>query len=148
MSFTTSAPLTALQAMEAATTGVQAAQIGAPESFSTRVSAYVTVAGQRIIDKAGGLLQREADYFCAFGYRVAGAEATAETTLAAAVDSFVAAFYAARAARTGLFAVATTQVLSGTLDLSLASAPEYRTVAGQEYRILPFLVTVTQQATI
>jgi len=146
LSFTTSAPLTALATMLGSVTGIQDVRTGVPESLSNRVSAYVTVSGQRIIDKASGLLQREADYFIEIGYRVQGAEATAETTVAAALDDFVADFYAARKNGTGLFLEATTQVKSGSLDLSLASSPEYRILAGQEYRLQPIVVTVVQYA--
>jgi hypothetical protein len=139
--FNTAGPLQALYDLLTTLTvpGLQRVYIGAPESFSNQVSAYVAVAGQRIVDKATGLLQREARYLVVLGYRVKDHEDTAETTLAAIVDAFVTAIYQDR-------------TLAGwsrvtSVDLTQADTPQYEIVAGQEYRRLPMVVTVLQSQT-
>lgn len=122
--------------------GVQQVYTGAPESLSKRVSAYVAVVGQQVSDKPAGVLRREARYFVGLGYRVSGAEATAETDLATFLDAFLTAFYADRETR-----------LNGTctncwLDLSLADDPQYQVTAGQEFRLYPFIVIAVQQQNV
>lgn len=141
MSFNTLAPLTEIRTLLTAA-GVQQVHTGVPESLGFRVSAYVALAGQRIVDKAGRLLQRETHYFVGIGYRVKGAEATAEQDLAALLDAFITQFYAARA--TGLNGTAE----NCALDLSLADNPSYQVLAGQEIRVYPLIVTATQQQTV
>jgi len=141
MALNTSSALEAIVDLLEGISGLNAVQKGAPESYSKSVTAHVTVGGQRVVDKAGGLIQREARYFIAFAYRVQGAEATAETALAGIIDSFITAFYADR-------------TLGGTvnantlLDMSGADEPDYRPVAGQEVRIFPVVVVTTQQANV
>lgn len=146
MSLNALAPLDALVTMVTAISGVQTVFRGAPESLPTRVSAYVTLGGHTIDSDEFHGLERVARYLVVFGYRVMGAESTAEATIAAAVDAFEVAFFAARLAGTGLFATATTQVEDGGLDVSGADSPEYAVYAGQEYRLYPLLVTVSQRS--
>ena len=119
-----------------------------PESLSNRVSAYVALGAQPLGMKADHCLQRDAAYLVVFGYRVHNAEATAEDTLADAVDAFVTQFYSDRQTGQGLFASATTEVESGELDLTLAGGPEYQISAGQEFRTFPIMVTATQRQNI
>jgi hypothetical protein len=141
MAFDSTSPLTALAALLTGLSGVQAVHTGVPESLGARVSAYVTLAAQRVQDKAAsGLLQREADYFVGIGYRVAGAEATAEADLAALLDAFIAAVYADR--------TLSGTVASAGLDLTLANSPQYQAVAGVEFRVYPVIVHTTQRATV
>lgn len=138
MAFDLAGPLNRIVAILTGLTGMQAVSVGVPESLGTRVSAYVTLGGLRVADKATQLLQREQRYYVAFAYRVAGAEATAEADLMAMVDAFIAAIYADR-------------TLAGTargvtVDAGLADQPEYRTLAGQEFRVYPIVVGCTQQS--
>jgi hypothetical protein len=148
MAFHTKAALDALIVMLEAIPGVQRVYRGVPESLANTVSVYVALAGQPLIpDKATQLLHRDAQFLVVFGYRVQGAEATAENVIADAIDAFVSQFYADRSSGAGLFAAATTDVISGDLDLTLAASPEYQISAGQEYRRYPLLVSAGQLAT-
>lgn len=140
MSFNSPGVLTAIHDLLASLTGVESAYIGAPESFSTVVSAYVTLGPQAINDLATSQLQRTSSYFCMLGYRTKGVEATAEMAIATAIDDLVTKFYAARHDGTGVFASGLVDRSLGKLDLTLAGAPDYRPVAGQEYRLYPFLI--------
>ena len=141
MPLNTQVPLDRLITVLQALAGMQQVYRGVPESIGSRVSAYVALAGQRLVDKTGGLVQREARYFVGFAYRVGGAEANAENTLAALVDAFITAMLAERRSNLG------GTVDSVSLDLSLSDAPEYQPVAGQEFRVFPVLVLTTQQHT-
>jgi hypothetical protein len=145
MSLNLGAPLDALVSMVAGISGVQAVYRGAPESMSNRVSAYVALGGHSIESDEFRELERQQRYLVVFGYRVQNAEATAEDTIADAVDAFEMAFFSARAAGTGLFATATTQVEDGALDVAGADSPEYAAYAGQEFRLYPLVVTVVQR---
>lgn len=124
------------------------ATIGAPESFDNRVGAYVALMGPILFHQNVTDLRRTQPYWCCLGYKVKGAEETAERTLADAADAFQVAFYAAKVAGTGLFEKAVTQVEKGDLDFSPSNYPEYRPVAGVEYRLFPFLINVTQQTVL
>lgn len=146
MSLAARAALDALVTMVGGIAGVQATYKGAPESLSNRVSAYVALGAQPQGQKAGGLLERNGEMLVVFGYRVKGAEATAEETLADFIDAFTTQFYADRKNGAGLFDSATTQVQTGELDMTLARSPEYMALAGQEYRLFPIIVTATQRA--
>lgn len=136
MAFNTKSPLGALVTLVTGLVGVQAVYKGVPESISHRVSAYVTLGGQRPYDKAAGLRGREMSYRISFVYRVAGAEATAEDAVADLIDALEAALYADR-------------TLGGTVEsleasFSAADEPRYVPVAGQEFREYPVLVAVKQ----
>lgn len=138
MPFNTVQPLDRL-AVLLTNAGAQNVKKGVPEAYSHKVSAFVTFVGQEIVDKAGGLLQREARYYVEIGYKVKGAEDTAEVSLAAIVDSFITGFYADR--KTGLAGTAE----SCSLDLTVSDRPEYTPVAGSEFRVYPLVVTAVQQ---
>lgn len=135
--FDTAGPLQALYDLLVTLSGLQKVYIGAPESFSNQVSAYVAVAGQRIIRKNSGCLQREARYLIVLGYRVKGAEATAETTIGTLIDALISALY--------LDLTLGGWSLSLDIDATQADTPQYELAAGQEYRRWPLVVTVTQQ---
>jgi hypothetical protein len=96
MAWNTAAQLTSLHSLVAGLAGVQSVKDGVPESLANQVCAYITLGGQRVFDKAGGLASADCNYRVTFGYRVAGAEASAEATLAAVIDAFKTAFLAAR----------------------------------------------------
>lgn len=137
--FDTAGPLQYLATLlgTLAPAGLQRVYIGAPESFSNQVSAYVAMTGQRVIRKNTGLLQREARYLIVLGYRVKDHEDTAETTIAALVDALVSKLY--------LDLTLGGWSLSLDIDLTQADTPQYELAAGQEYRRFPLVVTVTQQ---
>jgi hypothetical protein len=139
MSFDSLAPANRLVSVLTSLSAVNSAQIGAPESVSTRLSAYVTMGSQGVGRKTTGTTQRQTRYFVMFVYRVDGDETAAETALMQTVDAFMAALYA-------------DLTLNGTgTDLEAASLaadePEYQLRVGKEYREYPIVVTVTQQGT-
>jgi hypothetical protein len=128
-------------ALLTAATGVQNVARGAPESWSNVVTVYASIAGQRMDPTApAGVIWRWSDIWVEFGYRVKGAEATAENTLAAYVDSVTTGFYAARNTRFN------STVDDARIDLALASTPDYLRVAAQEIRTYPLLISGKQSA--
>lgn len=147
MSWDSVSPLQAIRTLLASLEGVQSAQIGAPASSSTRVAAYVALGADSTADHRTGVQRGELSYFCALHYRVTGAEEAAELALAAAKDDLKTKWTTARAAGTGLFDQATTQVVGARLDLTLAAGPEYVPLAGQELRIYPFQIFCMQEST-
>jgi hypothetical protein len=139
VAFDAAAPLHALVAMLEATTGVQTVYMGVPESMSHRLSAFVAVAGMVIYDKQTANLQRDIRYVVGLGYRVSGAEETAEEALADALDAFTIDFYADRKLNN--------TVLTARLGEVGADMPLYSLIAGQEYRLLQVVIVATQQQT-
>lgn len=146
MPLATGAALDALVTMVTGVTGMQRVYKGVPESLSNTVDAYITVGGHTIDSEEFGENRRDTHFWVVFGYRVHGAEATAEDTLADYIDAFEAAFFTARHGGTGLFDHATTGVEDGLLDASVADSGDYLAFAGQEFRTWPYLVTVVQRA--
>ncbi len=142
MAWNTATQLAALKTLVEGLPGIGTVYIGVPESLSTRVCAYITMGGQETDDKrGGGLVECRPRYRVTFGYRVAGAEATAEIALADIVDAFKTAFYADRKDPT--------TVLRGQgLDLSAGEAPQYQTIAGMEFREYPVVVIAKQEANV
>lgn len=137
MSFDTGGVLSFLAAQIATVTGIQSVSMGAPASIGNQVIAYVALGAQSVVEKATGLLQREADYYVGLAYAVQDAPASAETTIAAVVDALIALVYADKTLGG--------RVTNATLDLTLVRAPLYQDVLGQEYRVYPVIVRTTQQ---
>ncbi len=139
MAFNAKAVLTKLETVVSGLAGIQAVQVGVPQSIGNAVSAYITLGGQNAYDKAGGLRQRDLSFRIVFTYRVAGDVENAEETIADLLDALEVALYADR-------------TLGGTcqgidVDFSTANEPQYSDFAGQEYRRYPVIVTVRQQRT-
>ena len=137
MAYNSGAVATALVTVLESLSGMGNVQIGAPESLSTRVSAYVTLGSQTTTRKANGIKQRETRFFVMLAYRVDGAEATAETILMGLADAFMNALDA-------------DLTLGGvmvdlTADSQAADEPEYQSRSGKEFREYPIMVTVTQR---
>jgi hypothetical protein len=138
MPYNTKAPaqrlLTMIQGL-----GVSSVQLGVPESWNTTLCAYIGLGSQVVVRKATKVTGRDARYFVCFGYRVDGAETTAEQALMDLVDAFLAALYA-------------DLTLAGTcegmeVDTGLADAPEYKIYTGKEFREYPIIVTCRQYGT-
>lgn len=113
---------------------------GVPESISAGVVAYIALLGQSVPERVQGVIRRRARYMITFAYRVSGAEEIAEDKLAENVDDLISAFFADR-------------TLGGTcnnseIDLSIPDAPDYRALAGQEYRMFPVVITGIQDANL
>lgn len=135
--FDAPAALNAALAFAAGATGFTLV-MGTPESLSTRAGGYVALGAAQPRDvAAGGLIERPVDCHVVLGYRVAGAEAAAELSIAAAVDALTLAFYATdRGLGVGE---------SAELDFGLVGSAEYDRIAGQEYRLYPIVVRVIQR---
>jgi hypothetical protein len=144
MALDTAAPLARLVAVLQGLSGLQTVYVGVPESIGPQIAAYVALAGQSMPNETIDIAQREARYFCAFAYAVAGAEATAETTIAGLIDAFQVALLAER--DSGMNSGSGPIVDSLGWDFSLGDRPDYQPIAGQEFRVWPCLVTVTQHA--
>ena len=119
--------------------------LGVPESFTGPVSAYVADGARDMRDRAtGNFIEQNQRIFVALGYRVAGAETDIELALATMVDSIVSQWYQDRRNGQGFFAIAQ----NATLDMSIQNDPRYQIIAGQEFRIYPFLVIYSQREVI
>lgn len=144
MSLNLTGAFTALVALVDSCASVQNVIQGEPLSLPASVSAYVNIGTPRPVDqRTSGLIMIETEYLVTFGFRVAGTdESGPELKLCAAIQEFILAFYADRKAGS----------LGGTvesmeLDFSPAGLPEFRPVAGQEFRLFPVIVRVKQQQT-
>jgi hypothetical protein len=118
---------------------LQSVTMGAPLAFQDRVSAFVALGEQQLSDSTFGVVQRDTSYYIGMGYRMPPNQAIAETTLANAIDAFIAAFY-----RDRTLGGTVPGKIASELDLSLAKVPAYQTVADQSYRIYALLVRVRQ----
>lgn len=137
MTFNTPAALNAIVNLVSGLPSLQGLALkGAPANLDYKVTAFVACGGQAPKDKAAGLRQRAMNFWVMFAYRTGGDVATAENTIAALLDEFETALYADRT----LGGV----VESVEADFSSADSPDYRTVAGHEYREYPVIVTVKQ----
>jgi hypothetical protein len=117
-------------------TGMGTVYTGVPESLNKSVCAYVTLGGMVTRDQALSVKERVVSILVTFAYRVGGAEATAETSLAVLVDLFIDAIEADP--------TLTGSCYEATLDFGMASNAQYITVAGAEYRQYPVTVVCEQ----
>lgn len=140
MNLNTVAPFEYIVAMVDAIPNLTKVYRGVPASIDMGSVAYVALLGQAVPERAQGVLRRRARYMVTFAYKVAGAEDVAEARLAGHADALIVAYYADR-------------TLGGTcdsseIDLSIPDAPDYRALAGQEYRMFPIVITAIQDHTI
>lgn len=143
MAFDTDGVLDELKTLLLTVTGVTNVQEGVPERVpNKKVVCWITLGGQPVTDKAGGLARRSARFFVWFGYRLDGAEATAERNLGAALDDFLGKAYAARKTRLN------GKVENLVIDPSIADDPLYADTSGQEYRRYPVLLIAEQEANV
>lgn len=138
MGFDAPAALNAVKAFSEGATGFTIS-MGTPENLARRAAGYVTLGPAQPGDvAAGGLIERRVECHLVLGYRVKGAEATAELDIAAAVDAFTVAFYASDRSLGGAGE-------SAELDFGLVGSAEYEQIAGQEFRLYPIVVRVKQR---
>lgn len=141
MAFDTPGALATIAAWVDALSGIQAVYVGVPESVGSQVVAYVTVGGQDAPLRAtGGFLRQRIRFVVTFAYHVAGAEATAEQTIAALIDALKRSVWDDPTLGGA--------VLSAEVDLAIADQPEYMDWAEQEFRRYPLVVSVEQAETI
>ena len=141
--FATKTALTTLAALVASVTGIAEVDTGVPLKLGKQASAYVALAGQNVSDTTTGLLVREARYWVVFAYRTDGDVSTAEQQVADWIDGFTTAFYRDRTLGTE----AQHDRWTASLDAQAAEHPAYAPFAGQEVRLYPLVITVTQRQT-
>lgn len=140
VAWSTAAPLNRLLTILQGLSGLQSAQIGVPESFDRRVTAYVTVAAQDIDNKStGGQMQRIQAYRVAFCFALDGAEASAEAAIADLLDAFMDAIFTDRTLGSTLERV--------EVNATEADDPVYVRVSGEEIRQYVLYVRGSQRKT-
>jgi hypothetical protein len=117
-------------------TGVQKCYSGVPASIGVQISAYVAMSGSVVTTKPSATIRRDMRFVVVFGFRIAGAELNAEEQLADIMDAATRMFMGNRR-------------LDGVcenieLDFTLSENPEYQTLAGQEYRLMPIAIIVSE----
>jgi hypothetical protein len=138
MGFDAGAVLQALKALVESIADIGSVSIGQPENLPRRVTCWVELGPQPVSDRAaGGLLQRDGEYLIVIAYRVRGGETVAELDLASTLDELTRAFYADRT----LGGVG----INGSLDFSLAGTGDYQPIVGQEWRVYPVQVRISQR---
>lgn len=144
MTWQTKATMNQLVTFLTAIPGIQGVRKGEPTDIPTAVTAFIKVGTLPISDRqTSDLARRDGELLVWIGYRVSGAPATAEDTLADVIDELQRRFLLERkAGRLG------GTVDSMTLNTDAASAAEYARIGGQEYRLYPLTITFTQQHTI
>jgi hypothetical protein len=119
---------------------IQKVYEGVPQSYTNRISAFVSIGPQMIVPKATELWQREQRYMIGLVYKVAASESQAEEDLAIALDDIVNWF------------LATDHKFGGTvetsqLDFGIARSPRYEVSAGLEIRTYPLEIVCVQRRT-
>lgn len=141
MAINTETVFDAVKARVVALAGMQHVYEGVPESLGNQVVAYLTVGAQTMAGiRAGGHQTWEQRFRVTFGYRVAGAEPTAERKVAQFIDALRKSIMDDRKMGGA--------VDSAEVDLSLADGPEYESAAAQEFRRYPVVVVTRQSETI
>lgn len=142
MAFDAAAPLSAIVTLLQGVAGVQHVRTGAPKSLSYQASAYVTLGGFDLGERATGCLSRPLRYFVGLGYATSDDEAavaTAESTIAGWLDDFSRALYADRSLGG---TVSSARIVGG-----LGDDPRYQVYGGEEVRVYPLLIEVMQEQT-
>jgi hypothetical protein len=145
MAFDREAAINAMVTLVGTITGMQSVRKGVPETFATTASAYVAHGGNRWMPDATQVYRAERSLIVGFGYRVSGAETTAEQKVGQFADEFERKILQNRVGSVG----AVTALLNGSVEHmepaeSLGDDPEYRAMVGQEWRLLPYLVRYHQ----
>lgn len=125
--------------------------IGAPESLSHRISAWVTIGDPgEIAPRVTGVYELPVNLIVWFGYAVGGAEGAAEAQLADFISALTMRMIENRMQTVTGNTVTVTANLNGSvtrMDLPQAAAgmAEYTLMAGEEARTYPLGVRVIQQ---
>jgi hypothetical protein len=147
MAFDVEAALIGMKALVETIPSVEAAQIGAPESLSQRISAWVTVGdpgdvGPREI----GVYELPVFLIVWFGYVVGGSETAAEAQLGDYITELTRRVIQNRSDTVD----GVTRNLNGSVDRmglpqAAAGISEYAAFAGEEARVYPLGVRVIQR---
>ncbi len=149
--FDVEAALSGLAALIQTIPSVESVQVGAPESLSHRIAAWVTLGDPGIIEaeRAGGVYAMPVNLIAWFGYVVEGSEGAAEAQLADYVTELVRRTVQNRIGTVGGVA----RNLNGAVDRmdlpqAAAGVADYTLMAGVEARTYPLGIRVVQRETI
>lgn len=148
--FDVEAALNGLAALVTTIPAMESVQVGAPESLTAQISAWVTVGdpgevGSRVV----GVFELQLNLICWFGYAVSGAEQAAEAQLGDYISELVRRLIQNRAGTVD----GVTRNLNGSvtrMDLPQAAAgmSDYTSMAGQEARTYPLAIRIVQSENI
>ena len=156
-SFDVEAALNGLKALVETIPSMEAVRIGAPESLTNRIEAWITVGDPGGIGTAGdttttntpvvqGVYDLDINLILWFGYSVEGAESAAEAQLADWLSSITRALIQNRMGTVG----AVTRNLNGSVDrmglpTAAAGISDYTLMAGAEVRTFPIGIRIVQR---
>jgi hypothetical protein len=139
--------LNGMAALVTTITGVEAVQIGAPESLSVRIAVWITIGDPGVIEpREIGIYELPLNIVVWMGYVVEGSEQAAEAQLADYITGLVRAVIQNRMGTVG----GVTRNLNGSVDrMELPSAAagtaDYTLMAGAETRTFPLAIRVIQR---
>lgn len=149
--FDVEAALNGLKALVQTIPAMEAVQIGAPESLTNRISAWVTVGDPgEITAREVGVYELDVNLIAWFGYVVEGSEQAAEAMLADYITELVRRMIRNRMETVTGNSVTVTRNLNGSvarmgLPQAAAGIADYTLFAGQETRTYPLGVRVIQR---
>jgi hypothetical protein len=141
MAFSTLSVLDYLETLVGGLAAVTEVYVGIPTTLEATLCGIVAVAAPALDDAATQLILYTPRFYVGFAYRVAGSAPAqiraAERSLATALDQFI-------------NAVVTDRKLGGTVDdvefdFSFANNALYQAFSGQEARVFPVSLQVSQQ---
>lgn len=147
MAFDLEAALNGLKALVETIPSMESVQIGAPESLSYRIAAWVTVGDPgEITSRVTGVYELDISLICWMGYVVEGSEQAAEAQLADYITELTRRLIQNRAGTVD----GVTRNLNGAADRmglpqAAAGVSDYAMFAGAEARTYPLGVRIVQQ---
>lgn len=147
MAFNVEAALEGLKALVETIPSIESAQIGAPESLSTRIAAWVTIGDPGEIGaRVTGIYELDLSLIIWMGYVVEGSEQAAEAQLADYISELTRRLIQNRADTVD----GVSRNLNGSvhrlgLPQAAAGPADYTMFAGQEARTYPLGIRILQQ---
>lgn len=152
--FNVEAALDGLKSLVQTMPAVESVQVGAPESLSVRIAAWVTTGDPGVIEPyVTGVYELPINLIVWFGYVVEGSEGAAEAQLADWITELVRRMIQNRADSVSGNAITVTRNLNGSVDRmelpqAAAGVADYTMMAGQETRTYPLGIRVVQRENI
>jgi hypothetical protein len=149
--FDVEAALNGLKALVQTIPAMEAVQLGAPESLSNRISAWVTVGDPgEITAQVQGVYDLDLNLIVWFGYAVEGSESAAEAQLGDYLSGLTRALIQNRMGTVSGNSITVTRNLNGAVDRmglpqAAAGVSDYTLMAGLETRTFPVGVRVIQR---
>jgi hypothetical protein len=149
-SFDVEAALNGLAALVTTIPSIETVQIGAPESLSHRIAAWVTLGDPGVIEpEVTGVYALPMNLVVWFGYVVEGSEQAAEAQLADYISELTRRMIQNRIGTVG----GVSRNLNGSCDrmelpAAAAGVADYTLMAGAETRTYPLGIRIVQRETI